>query len=82
MFLAFNRNKRSLAVDMKTREGIDIIHRLARQSDIVIQGFGAGAAKRLGVDYETLSSLKSDLIYCEISVMAGRARSATCPDMT
>ena len=67
MFLAFNRNKRSLAVDMKTAEGREIVHRLAKQSDVVIQGFGAGAAKRLSVDYETLSALKPDLIYCEIS---------------
>ncbi|MFH0296525.1 CoA transferase [Bradyrhizobium sp. 31Argb] len=78
MFLAFNRNKRSLAVDMKTAEGRDIVHRLARQSDIVIQGFGAGAAKRLGVDYETLSSLKPDLIYCEIS---GYGRSGPLGDL-
>ena len=67
MFLAFNRNKRSLAVDMKTPEGKAIVHKLAAQSDIVIQGFGAGAAERLGVDYRTLSAIKPDLIYCEIS---------------
>jgi crotonobetainyl-CoA:carnitine CoA-transferase CaiB-like acyl-CoA transferase len=78
MFLAFNRNKRSLAVDMKTSEGRDIVHRLAKQSDIVIQGFGAGAAKRLGVDYETLSSLNSRLIYCEIS---GYGRSGPLGDL-
>jgi crotonobetainyl-CoA:carnitine CoA-transferase CaiB-like acyl-CoA transferase len=78
MFLAFNRSKRSLAVDMKTAEGRDIVHRLAAQSDIVIQGFGAGAAKRLGVDYETLAGLKPDLIYCEIS---GYGRSGPLGDL-
>jgi formyl-CoA transferase len=78
MFLAFNRNKRSLAVDMKTAEGCEIVHRLASQSDVVIQGFGAGAAKRLGVDYETLARLKPDLIYCEIS---GYGRSGPLGDL-
>lgn len=78
MFLSFNRNKRSLAVDMKTPEGRAIVHKLASQSDVVIQGFGAGAAERLGVDYCTLAELKPDLIYCEIS---GFGRSGPLGDL-
>lgn len=78
MFLSFNRNKRSLAVDMKTSEGRTIVHKLAAQSDVVIQGFGAGAAERLGVDYRTLAALKPDLIYCEIS---GYGRSGPLGDL-
>jgi len=78
MFLSFNRNKRSLAVDMKTPEGRAIVHKLAAQSDVVIQGFGAGAAGRLGVDYRTLAALKPDLIYCEIS---GYGRSGPLGDL-
>jgi formyl-CoA transferase len=66
-FLAVNHNKRSLAVDLKSDEGRRIVHRLVETADVVIQGFGGGTAKRLGVDYETLSSLRPDLIYCEIS---------------
>ncbi|CAG9179179.1 Acetyl-CoA:oxalate CoA-transferase [Cupriavidus laharis] len=66
-FLAVNHNKRSLAVDLKTAEGRKIVQALAARSDIVLQGFGSGAAARLGVDYETLSALNPALIYCEIS---------------
>jgi formyl-CoA transferase len=67
IFLAFNRNKRSLAVDLKTARGRAIIHDLAAQADVVIQGFKGGTAARLGVDYETLAALNERLIYCEIS---------------
>jgi len=66
-FLAVNHNKRSLAVDLKTDEGRQIVHTLAAQADVVLQGFGGGTAKRLGVDYDTLAALNPRLIYCEIS---------------
>ncbi|WMD21425.1 CaiB/BaiF CoA-transferase family protein [Achromobacter seleniivolatilans] len=66
-FLAVNHNKRSLAVDLKTPEGRAVVHRLAEKSDVVLQGFGGKTAARLGVDYDTLSSLNPALIYCEIS---------------
>jgi len=66
-FLAVNHNKRSLAIDLKTSEGRQIVHQLAARADIVLQGFGSGTAARLGVDYDTLSALNPALIYCEIS---------------
>lgn len=66
-FLAVNHNKRSLAVDLKTPEGIRIVQTLAAKADVVLQGFGHGAAARLGVDYATLSELNPALVYCEIS---------------
>lgn len=67
VFLAVNHNKRSLAVDLKSEEGRKIVHRLVEDADVVLQGFGGGTAKKLGVDYETLASLNPRLIYCEIS---------------
>ncbi|MNK19349.1 Succinyl-CoA:(R)-benzylsuccinate CoA-transferase subunit BbsF [compost metagenome] len=66
-FMAVNHNKRSLAVDLKTAQGRAVVHRLAEQSDVVLQGFGGKTAARLGVDYETLSRLNPKLVYCEIS---------------
>lgn len=66
-FLAVNHNKRSLAVDLKTEAGRAIVHRLVKDADIVLQGFGGGTAARLGVDYETLAAINPKLIYCEIS---------------
>lgn len=67
VFLAVNHNKRSLAVDLKTPEGRRIVHKLAQESDVVLQGFGSGTAKRLEVDRETLTAINPRLIYCEIS---------------
>lgn len=67
IFVAVNHNKRSIAVDLKSLEGREIVHRLVKDADIVLQGFGGGTAKKLGVNYETLSVLNERLIYCEIS---------------
>lgn len=67
IYMAINHNKRSLAVDLKTEAGRAIVHDLAKDADVVIQGFGGGTAARLGVDYATLSGLNPRLIYCEIS---------------
>jgi formyl-CoA transferase len=66
-FLALNRNKRSLALDLKSEQGRAIVHALAAEADVVIQGFGGGTAKKLGVDADTLRALNPRLIYCEIS---------------
>lgn len=66
-FLAVNHNKRSIALDLKTPQGRAVVHRLVQNADIVLQGFGAGTAEKLGVDYASLSKLNPRLIYCEIS---------------
>ena len=67
VFVAVNHNKRSIALDLKSQEGRDIVHSLVRDADIVLQGFGGGTAQKLGVDYATLCALNDKLIYCEIS---------------
>lgn len=67
VFMAVNHNKRSLAVDLKSDEGRNIVHRLVEQADVVLQGFGGGTAEKLGVDFDTLSALNPQLIYAEIS---------------
>jgi crotonobetainyl-CoA:carnitine CoA-transferase CaiB-like acyl-CoA transferase len=66
-FLAMNRNKRSLAVDLKSPEGQEIIHELIKTSDVFIQNFRHGTAARIGVDYETLREINPGLVYCSIS---------------
>lgn len=66
-FLAVNHNKRSLAVDLKQAAGRAVVHRLAAEADVVLQGFGGGTAARLEVDEATLRGLNPRLIYCEIS---------------
>jgi crotonobetainyl-CoA:carnitine CoA-transferase CaiB-like acyl-CoA transferase len=67
VFLSANRNKRSIAVDMKTERGREIVHALARSADVAIESFGTGVAERLGIDAATLRSLNDRLIHCSIS---------------
>lgn len=66
-FLAVNHNKRSIAVDLKSEQGQRIVHALVAGADIVLQGFGAGTAKKLGVDYESLKTVNPRIVYLEIS---------------
>ena len=66
-FLSLNRNKRSLAVDLKAPEGKAILLDLVKSADVFIQNYRPGVAKRLGVDYETLSAINPRLIYVSMS---------------
>ena len=67
VFLSANRNKRSIAVDMKSERGREIVHALAKSADVAIESFGTGVAERLGIDAPTLRSLNERLIHCSIS---------------
>lgn len=67
VFLSANRNKRSIAVDLKTEQGRAVVHRLATSCDIAIESFGTGVVERLGIDATTLRGLNPRLIYCSIS---------------
>ena len=62
-----NRNKRSLALDLKQPGSAEVVGRLARHADIVLEGFRPGVAKRLKIDFESLSVFNSRIIYCSIS---------------
>src|SRR2546425_1252528 len=62
-----NRNKRSIALNLKDPEAADIVARLAAQAHAVVEGFRPGVAKRLGIDYETLRRHNARLVYCSIS---------------
>ena len=62
-----NRNKRSIAIDLKAPEGKEVLYQLARETDVVVDGFRPGVVKRLGVDYETLSRINPRIIFCSIT---------------
>src|SRR5436305_10594766 len=62
-FAAFNRNKRSLAVNLKRKEGQAVIHRLVSTADVVLENFGPGTMERLGCGYEQLTALNPRLVY-------------------
>lgn len=66
-FLSLNRNKRSLAVDLKSEAGRAAVHDMVKQSDVFLQNYRPGVAKRLGLDYETLAALNPRLIYLSLS---------------
>jgi crotonobetainyl-CoA:carnitine CoA-transferase CaiB-like acyl-CoA transferase len=66
-FMTMNRNKRSLALDLKQPEGVEVIHRLAKTADVFVQNYRPGVAKRLGVDFDSLMRINSRLVYCAIS---------------
>ncbi|MDH3380606.1 MAG: CoA transferase, partial [Gammaproteobacteria bacterium] len=61
------RNKESIAIDLKTEEGLKIAQDLARQADIVVENFRHGVAKRLKLDYPTLKKINPRLVYCSIT---------------
>ena len=66
-FVSINRNKRSITLDLKSDEGKEIVYRLAKWADVVVENFRPGTADKLGVGYETLKDLNPRLIYCAIS---------------
>ena len=65
--VAFNRGKRSIALDLQTREGQDIVRALAARADIVLENFKVGTLKKFGLAYEDLAAIKPDIIYCSVT---------------
>ncbi len=66
-FLSLNRNKRSLAVDLKAPKGRELLYRLVAESDVFLQNYRPGVAARLGVDYASLHEINPSLVYVSIS---------------
>ncbi|XP_045136774.1 succinate--hydroxymethylglutarate CoA-transferase-like isoform X2 [Portunus trituberculatus] len=66
-FLSVNRNKKSVAVDLKQPDGVQVIQDLVRCSDVLVENFVPGALDRLGLGYSDLQTLAPHLIYCSIS---------------
>lgn len=66
-YLAVNRGKKSIVVDLKSEAGVSLVKDLAAKCDIVIENYRPGVLDRLGLGYETLSAINPGLIYCAIS---------------
>src|SRR5215813_5001909 len=66
-FFGWNRAKRSIALNLKTPEGREIVERLAREGDVVMENWRPGVADRLGVGHEHLLALNPKLIYCSVT---------------
>ena len=65
-FPVFNRNKKSLAVDLKSAEGKGIVHRLLATADVLTENFRPGALERMGFGYEALAAKYPRLVYCSL----------------
>ncbi|KAG8151754.1 CaiB/BaiF CoA transferase family protein [Burkholderia catarinensis] len=66
-YLAANRNKRSVTIDIATPEGQQIVRELAAQSDVVLENYKVGQLKKYGLDYDSLRAVKPDLVYCSVT---------------
>jgi formyl-CoA transferase len=66
-YLAVNRNKRGLVLDLKQPDGVEVLKRLAATADVLVENYRPGVARRLGVDYDALRALCPRLVYCSIS---------------
>jgi CoA:oxalate CoA-transferase len=66
-FITLNRNKQSVALDLKSEAGLEVFYDLVRHADIVIENFSAGVARKLKIDYEHLSAVNPRIITCAIS---------------
>lgn len=66
-FLSVNRNKRSLTLDLKQPEGVEILKKLIEKADVLVENYRPGTMERMGLDYETLRKSNPGLIYCALS---------------
>ncbi len=66
-FMAVNRNKRGLVLDLASEEGADVLRRMASQADVLVENYKPGTMARFGLSYEDLRPLNPSLIYCSIS---------------
>ena len=78
-YLSLNRGKKSLTLNLKDEKGVEVLHRLVKKCDVVLENFRPGVTKRLGVDYDVLKEIKEDLIYCSISSYGQTGPYATRP---
>ena len=66
-FMGMNLNKKSLTLNLKSAEAIQIVMKLVSEADVLVENFKAGTMERMGLGYEQLRSLKEDLIYCSVT---------------
>ncbi|WP_077212269.1 CaiB/BaiF CoA transferase family protein [Bacillus dakarensis] len=66
-YMAVNRNKRAMTVNLKTEQGIEIIKKLVKESDVVVENFKTGTMEKLGLGYEELKKINPRIIHCSIT---------------
>ena len=66
-FLWNNRNKRSVGIDLKSPEGLQVVRELIATADVVVENFSTGVMQRHGLDYESCRKLRPEIVYCSVS---------------
>ncbi len=66
-FVWSNRNKRSLALDLKTEQGLEVARAIIAKADVLVENFSTGVMRRLGLDYEACKAINPHLIFCSVS---------------
>jgi crotonobetainyl-CoA:carnitine CoA-transferase CaiB-like acyl-CoA transferase len=78
-FITLNRNKQSVAINLKNEDGLAIFYDLVRESDVVISNFGAGVPERLKIDYESLKNINPAIITCTVTGFGSQGPNAKRP---
>jgi len=78
-YIALLRNKKSVAIDLKTGQGREIFMQLARKADVIVDGFRPGVVKRLGIDYDSVCPINKRLVYCSITGYGQNGPYSTLP---
>jgi crotonobetainyl-CoA:carnitine CoA-transferase CaiB-like acyl-CoA transferase len=66
-YIVNNRNKRGIAIDLKTREGAEVVRRLVSRADVLVENFRTGAMEEFGLGYDALATVNPRLVYCSVS---------------
>ena len=67
VYEAVNRNKRSVTLNLKSKEGCEILYRMARNADVLVESFRPNVTTKIGIDYSTIEKINNSIIYCSIS---------------
>ncbi len=78
-FMNFNRNKKSLTLDLKQKQGQEILHALIKKSDVLVHNMRARSAEQLGASYEALEEINPKLVYCYSPGFGGLGKDADAP---
>jgi crotonobetainyl-CoA:carnitine CoA-transferase CaiB-like acyl-CoA transferase len=79
LFLSVNRGKRSIVLDLKSEAGMDVLRRIAGESDVFLQASRLGVAERLGFDYESVRAIRPDVVYASVSAYGTRGPLKNAP---
>jgi crotonobetainyl-CoA:carnitine CoA-transferase CaiB-like acyl-CoA transferase len=78
-FQSWNRGKRGIVLNLRTDDGREVLHRMVREADVVLENYRHGVARRLGVDYEALREINPQIIYCTVTAYGTRGADAETP---